>query len=493
MGSRGNSDTLSAKDPNGSPSSIRSNVVVVGAGYVGLVTAACLAHLGHRIRTVDQDATRIASLRSGISPIVEPGLDGLIRTGLAEGRLSFEAELQDALPAADMVFVAVGTLDADGRWTDAHVRSVLASILAAESVPPLIVVRSTMRPGTMQRLQHLVAASARPTHLLLNPEFTREGSAVADFLAPHRIIVGVATEDPASVGEPIRQLFAGIDAPFLVVDHSSAELIKIGSNAFLAAKITFANELARLCFATGADMTRVREGIGLDPRIGPAFLQSGPGFGGSCLPSQVELLSAMSQELGLELMPAVLRSNREQPRRLVRDLLSELPTPDRVAVLGLAFKANTDDTRESPSLRLVEALREAGVAEIRAYDPEVRGLATHAWVRVFPDAYVAASGVEILVIATEWPEFRSLDWGRLAQVMRGREVFDARSIIAAEEASAFGFRVRSLERRYPQRANRPYHEELRHRPGTADSPSASQLPIGATFVSGDRLPDRALR
>lgn len=437
------------------PAASRFEVVVVGAGYVGLVTAACFARLGHRVRTVDLDAPRIARLRSGVTPIAEPGLDVLVRDGLAAGRLSFDTDLAAALPNADMVFIAVGTLDAAGRWTEEHVRSVIVSVLAADPVPPLIVVRSTLRPGSLRRFQQLVLASARPTHLLVNPEFTREGSAITDFMAPHRIVVGLALGDPPSLAEPIRKLYAGIDAPFLIVDHASAELIKVGSNAFLAAKITFANELARVCMATDADMSKVREGIGLDPRIGPDFLAPGPGFGGSCLPSQVQLLSAMSQELGLglELIPAVHRSNRNQPRRLVQDLLSGMRTPKRVAVFGLAFKAGTDDVRESPSLRLIEALREAGVPEIRAHDPEVRALPSHPWVRVFPDAYAAAERADVLVIATEWPEFRSLDWARLASVMNGREVFDARSIIVSEAATASGFRVRSSERRPRPRAD----------------------------------------
>lgn len=484
MGNRLQSPSPPSRGPNGSARTIQSSLVVVGAGYVGLVTSACLAHLGHRVRLVDIDSERITSLRAGVTPIAEPGLDTLIHLGVKSGRLSFDDHPRVALHSADMVFIAVGTLDANGRWTDTNVRSALESVLACESVPPLIVIRSTVRPGTMVGLRELVAATARPVNLLLNPEFTREGTAVADFLSPTRIVVGVASGDPPDTADPIRRLYAAIDAPFLVVDHSSAELIKIGSNAFLAAKITFANELARLCLATGADMSTVRYGIGIDPRIGPQFLRTGPGFGGSCLPSQVELLSAMSKELdlGLELIEAIVRSNREQPRRLVRELLASLPTPRRVAVLGLAFKANTDDTRESPSLRFIDALSDAGVGEIQAFDPQVRRLSTHPGVHLFPDAYAAASDADILVIATEWPQFRSLDWGRLAHVMCGREVFDARSIVAADEASAYGFRVRSLERRSAQRPEQPGVAAVQDRRLEPGPRSVAAGPMGSALA-----------
>jgi UDPglucose 6-dehydrogenase len=440
-----------------SPAASRFEIVVVGAGYVGLVTAACFARLGHRVRVVDLDDQRVGSLRSGLTPIAEPGLGSFVRDGLGAGRLSFETQLEPALANAEMVFIAVGTLDTAGRWTEDHVRSVIMSVLSAERVPPLIVIRSTLRPGSLRRFQWLVLASERPTHLLFNPEFTREGSAVTDFMAPHRIVVGIAAQDPVSVAEPIQKMYEGIDAPFLVVDHASAELIKVGSNAFLAAKITFANELARVCVAADADMAKVRKGIGMDPRIGAAFLAPGPGIGGSCLPSQVELLTLMSEELGLglELIPAINRSNRSQPRRLAQDLLAEISTTARIAIFGLAFKAGTDDVRESPSLHLIDALQESGVTEISAYDPEVRVLPTRPWVRILRDPYAAAERADVLVIATEWPEFRTLDWARLARVMTGREVFDARSIISAEGASAMGFRVRSLERQARPRTGRP--------------------------------------
>ena len=414
----------------------------------------CLASLGHRLRVIDIDRTRIAALRLGVIPFSEPGLEELVRQGLATGHLTFH----DAIQAADdarLVFIAVGTLDGEGHATDANVRAVLAALMDRPRVAPQIVIRSTLAPGTMLDLHRMVSRSKSPTALLSNPEFMREGSAIREFLAPDRIVVGIPAGSSPELAATIRDLYAPISAPIVVVDHAAAEMIKIGSNAFLAMKVTFANELARLCLAVGADMETVRAGIGLDSRIGGAFMTAGPGFGGSCLPSQIDMLTLLSEDLGigLELIPAVGQVNRELPRRLIRDLLASRPTPNRVAVLGLAFKANTNDTRESPALRLIDALGEFGVHDIRAYDPAVRHLPSHPWVDLVEDPYSAAVDADILVIATEWDEFRTLDWSRLGDVMTGRDVFDARSVIERQAALAAGFDVQSVERRARSRAS----------------------------------------
>jgi UDPglucose 6-dehydrogenase len=460
-------------------------VVVVGAGYVGLVTAACLASLGHRVRCVDVDAGRIAGLRAGVVPIAEPGLDPLVRAAAREGRISFHTRLAEAVPSADMAIVAVGTVDGEGRWTDLNVQAALVELLAQSAVPPAIVIRSTLRPGRMQRFADVVASSGRTATLLLNPEFTRESTAVSDFLAPDRIVVGTAAGAPETQADPLRRLYAGISAPILVVDYASAELIKIGSNAFLATKITFANELARFCVAAGADMALVRKGIGMDGRIGPAFLAAGPGFGGSCLPSQVELLSAMAEQmsLGLELIPAVHRFNRRQPRRLAADLLAELPRADRVAVLGLSFKAGTDDIRESPSVHFIDALHERGVPEIRAFDPAVVVLPARPWVTMCVDPYEAAQGADALAITTEWADFRTLDWDRLARVMRGRDVLDARSVADAQRAQEAGFRVRSLERRTRPRVEARPSDRCAIAPAAAPASSPAVSAVSALVGS----------
>jgi len=367
---------------------------------------------------------------------------------MADRRLTFGTDAVDGSANSDIVFVAVGTLDEEGRWTDRHVREVLEKLLDAPSVAPLLVIRSTLRPGVMSELQRFVMASGHRTTRLLNPEFTKEGSAIADFLAPDRLVIGLPAGTPAEAAEPLLRLYGRIDAPVVIVDHASAELIKIGSNAFLATKIAFANELARFCRETGADMAAVRRGMGLDPRIGPEFLSTGPGFGGSCLPGQIDLLSAMSDELGLDaqVLPAVARSNRAQAGRIATEILADLPAPRRVAVMGLAFKAGTDDLRESPAIRLIDALSDRGIRDVAAHDPIIDRLPSHPSVTMSRDPYTAARGADILVVATEWPEYRKLDWVRLAGLTARPEVFDTRAIVDVDAAVAAGFRVRSLDR-----------------------------------------------
>jgi UDPglucose 6-dehydrogenase len=423
-------------------------IVVIGAGYVGLVTAACLAAIGHRVECIDGDQDRVGRLRAGILPIREPGLDHLVNRCTADGSLRFGTDLARATAGADVAIIAVGTLDGTGRWTDAHVAAVIDQLLALPDVPRLLVVRSTLRPGRMAGLQERIAASGRPTTLLLNPEFTRESTAVADFLAPDRIVIGIPTGADETVAEPLRAVYAPLDAPTLVVDHASAELIKIGSNAFLAIKITFANELARLCRELGGDAASVRAGIGMDARIGEAFLRAGPGFGGSCLPSQVDLLTDVSRalDLDLELIPAAQRANRAQPGRIADEVLALTGAGARIAVLGLAFKAGTDDVRSSPALALIAALRERGITDIAAFDPGVRALPGRTNLSIAPSPYAAAEGADLVIIATEWPLFARLDWARMAAATRHREVYDARGIVDAEAASAAGFRVHSIER-----------------------------------------------
>jgi len=423
-------------------------VEVVGAGYVGLVTAACLAFLGHWVRCIDADADRIEGLSRGEVPFVEPRLDALVRAGLASGHLRFGTDVVHGAVGADIAFIAVGTLDGTGEWTDRNVEAVLRSLLSAAVVPKLLVVRSTLRPGRMERLDRLVRESGHETTLLLHPEFTKEGAAVEDFLAPSRIVVGVPAATSHAVVDPLRALYAGVDAPFLVVDHASAEMIKIGSNAFLATKITFANELARYCQAVGADMRAVREGLGLDPRIGPLFLRTGPGFGGSCLPSQVDLLTRMNEELqlGAEILPALKRFNDGQPAWIVDQILGEGHLVRSIAVLGLAFKAGTDDLRASPALQIIDALIAGGVEAISAFDPAVPRLPSRPQVRMATSTEAAVAGADMVIVATEWPEFATADWRTLGSAMRQREVFDARGVLDPARADLAGFHVRSLER-----------------------------------------------
>lgn len=445
---RSGATAASDLSPGTQTPSTKFAVQVVGAGYVGLVTAACLASLGHAVRCVDVDRDRVERLARGDVPFVEPGLEALVRGGLASGRLTFGNDVVVGSERADIVFIAVGTLDGTGQWTDRNVEAVLRTLLGATTVPPLLVIRSTLRPGRMDRLNRLVEESGHPTTLLIHPEFTKEGTAVSDFLTPDRIVVGVPRGGDALVAEPIRQLYSNTLAPFLVVDHASAEMIKIGSNAFLATKITFANELARFCQAVGADMAAVRAGLGLDPRIGPTFLRTGPGFGGSCLPSQVDLLSSMADDLGIraELLPAVKRFNGRQPVAIAEEVLGDMLPPRTIAVLGLAFKAGTDDLRESPALKLIDAFLANGVEHLVAFDPVVLELRSRPAVRIATTIEDAVRDADVVVVATEWPEFAAADWARLGALMRRRDIFDARGILDPARPDLAGFRLRSLER-----------------------------------------------
>jgi UDPglucose 6-dehydrogenase len=431
---------------DGNKGSAPASVAVIGAGYVGLVTAACLVRLGNSVRCFDQDRDRIEALRAGKMPFAEPGLAELVKDGVDAGRMTFHTSLASACREAEAVVVAVGTHE-DGRWTDRHVRQVLVSLLELQAVPRSIIIRSTMRPGGMAMLHSVASASGTQPHLYYNPEFTREGNAVADFMAPARIVVGVPPEVPSvAAAELVRRLYQGIPAPTLLVDYSTAELIKVGSNAFLATKIAFANELAQFCRSFGGDMEALREGIGLDPRIGPDFLRPGLGFGGSCLPSQIDLLIdvAGERQLTAHVVPAVGRANLAQAHRVAEEILELQDSSVNVTILGLAFKAGTDDTRQSPALRLIDALRQRSVRRIRAYDPLVRAIPNRPDIDVCADPYQAARGADILVVATEWPAFGRLDWGRLAGLVARREVYDARAVVDVAAATSAGFRVRSL-------------------------------------------------
>jgi UDPglucose 6-dehydrogenase len=427
-------------------------ISVLGAGYVGLVTGACLAHLGNHVRVVDIDAARIARLREGDVPIHEPGLDELVAEGLANGRLEFHAD-QSGTHGARLVIVAVGTLDRAGEWTGELVEQAVSLLAADAKAPRHLVVRSTLMPGTAVRLERTARAIDPAVRLCFNPEFTREAVAVRDFLEPDRVVVGAGTDAHALVAE-LHELYAPMERPILDTDLTSAETIKIASNVFLAAKISFANELARLCAATGADVHAVVDGMGLDLRIGRAFLSPGPGFGGSCFPSQVRALPEMARSLGIEapVISSVDVSNMGQADWLIDGLERAQGSPvagARIAVLGLTFKANTDDLRESPALRLAERLVVRG-AQVVAFDPVAteRGVAQLAVggvaIQGAPSAEAAVAGATAVVVGTEWPEFRQLDWATLAPTMAGRVIADGRRVVDVEAATGVGLTVVTL-------------------------------------------------
>lgn len=437
------------------------DLAIIGAGYVGLVTAACLAHLGHDVICIDTDAARVERLRLGEVPVHEPGLERLVRKGLHQGRLRF-ADASSAARGRDLVIVCVGTLDAHEEWTGVGVEAAVSALAADGAAPRGIVIRSTLLPGTAVSIAAEVRRIDDSVRIAHNPEFTREASAVSDFLEPDRVVIGVDGADDdgpgAALAAALVEVYGPLDAPVVVTDLTSAETIKLASNVFLATKITFANELSRLAAATGADVDAVVDGMGMDKRIMRHFLTPGPGFGGSCFPSQARALPELARRHGVRtpIMDAVWASNMAQADWLLDGLERAASRPIegmRVALLGLTFKAGTDDLRESPALRLGEMLLSRG-ASITAYDPAVTeaGVARLAGFAATAgreasgahSAEEACVGVDAVVVATEWPQFGELDWSLIGPSMAGRVIVDGRRVVDAGAAARAGLRVVSL-------------------------------------------------
>lgn len=443
-------------------------VSVVGAGYVGLVTAAALAELGHHVVCVDADASRIGSIRAGRLPITEPTLDELVATHQSTGRLTFSTRLADTRGTA-LVLVAVGTLGASGEWSGAAVRSVCHAIATDRGGPRTIVIRSTLLPGTARVIAEELGTVDPRVELALNPEFTREGTAVSDFLSPDRIVLG-ADAAPRAVAL-LSRLYAPLsDTPMVTVGLTEAEMIKVAANVFLAVKIGFANEIARLAWALDADAAVVLSGVGADERIGRRFLVPGPGYGGSCLPTQARALPALAEDLGIStpVLASAAASNGLHltwVARLVEEAAGQrLVGTRRVALLGLTFKAGTDDLRESPALALARHLR-AGGMHLTAYDPAVAAGRSHG-MDVARTAQQACMGADVVVVATEWPEFARLDWTALRGVMRGYTVVDTRGVVDGEAVLGAGLVLRSM---------------------TGSKPPVRQLPLATT---ANRAPGR---
>ena len=413
-------------------------IAMIGTGYVGLVSGACLADFGHQITCVDKDETKIAALVSGRMPIWEPGLEALVRANAARGRLSFTTELAGGIAEAEVVFIAVGTParrgdgHADLTFVYAAVRE-LAQVISG--TPPVIVTKSTVPVGTGDRIVEILNGEGlNGASVASNPEFLREGAAIADFKHPDRIVVG-AEDDRAqtALGEIYRPLFLN-RAPIIFTSRRTAELIKYAANAFLATKISFINEIADLCEVVGADVQGVARGIGLDNRIGPKFLHAGPGYGGSCFPKDTLALLQTAAQAGVEqgIIRKVVEVNDRRKRAMagrVKAALGGSLAGKRIAVLGLAFKPNTDDMRDAPSIALIEGLGEGG-AKVVAYDPVASEQARIVMpdLEIASDALTAACGADALVLITEWDEFRALDLSQLAAVMRQRVLVDLRNV-----------------------------------------------------------------
>jgi len=427
------------------------HLFLVGAGHVGLVTSVGLAKLGHSLTVADIDAARIDGLREGRAPIFEPGLDDAIRA--AGDRLAFTTDLR---PPADtrFSFVAVGTpLGPDGPLALDHVERVVGSLLDATGPDHVVVVRSTLPMSGPAELVALRGRRGGTASIVTNPEFMREGTALRDFEKPGRIIAGWLEERDRPAAERVLELYAGIDAPTLVADARSVALIKLASNVFLAMKIAYANELARLSDAFGATASVVSDGLGLDERIGRAFLDAGPGFGGSCLPEQAVALAAIADgaDVPAPLIQAVAVANGAHQRAIVARLAALLDPPDlngkRVALFGLAFKANTDDVRASPALAIAEALRAAG-AEVVGTDPRAgqHAAAADSSLQVAASPEAAAGGADAVLVVTEWPEYATLDWPSIARAMLGNVVYDTRNVVDGPAVAAAGLRLERLGR-----------------------------------------------
>jgi len=431
-------------------------VAVVGTGYVGLVLGACLAETGNDVLCADVDAAKIGGLQHGKLPIYEPGLEPLVVHNLREGRLIFTTDVGQAVERSEIVFIAVGTPpDEDGSADLRHVLDVAGTIGRRMNAPKIVITKSTVPVGTAERVRAEIAKhTTTPFHVCSNPEFLKEGAAVEDFMKPDRVVVGVDSDEAARVLEELYAPFVRTGNPLIFMDLPSAEMTKYAANAMLATRISFMNQIARLCEAVGADVTEVRRGIGTDRRIGPAFLFPGPGYGGSCFPKDVQALirSGDEHEVPLDILQTVQTANDRQKRVLFDKLRKHFDGKLRgktVAVWGLAFKAETDDVRESPSLTLVELLLQDG-ATVRVHDPAALGTARRVLgdrVTYVEHAYDALAGADALAIVTEWLEYRNPDFARIRQQLRRPLIVDGRNLYEPDRLAKLGFTYDSIGRR----------------------------------------------
>jgi UDPglucose 6-dehydrogenase len=428
---------------------------VVGTGYVGLVAAACFAENGNSVIGVDIDEAKIKALLAGQIPIYEPGLAEIVVQNVAEGRLRFTTDISVAVRECDVLFIAVGTpQDEDGSADLQYVLKVAEQIADAMNGPKIVVNKSTVPVGTAAKVRAAIEARTKhPVSVVSNPEFLKEGAAVDDFLKPDRVVIG--TSDPAAeaVMRELYDPFVRTGKPILAMDNVSAELTKYASNAMLALRISFMNEVANLCDATGADVEMVRKGMATDSRIGPAFLFPGLGYGGSCFPKDVKAIDHTSREHGtpMEIVAAVERVNSRQKTIMLPRMESMLGglSGRKIAVWGVAFKPRTDDIREAPALFIIEGLLAKGAA-VSAYDPKAMDHAKTSlpssvhWAKT---AYEALDGADALLLATEWNEFREPDFGRMKSLMRRPLIFDGRNIFNPKTVKALGFEYVGVGRR----------------------------------------------
>ena len=430
------------------------HITVVGTGYVGLVAGACFAETGSEVTCADLDAKKVEGLQQNILPIYEPGLDTLVERNQAQGRLKFTTDVADAVRKADVIFIAVGTPpDEDGSADLSHVLAVAETIGKNLTREAVVVTKSTVPVGTADKVRTAVARHAKfPFHVVSNPEFLKEGAAVDDFLKPDRVVLGVDSDFARTAMTELYGPFVRTGKPVLFMDIPSAEMTKYAANAMLATRISFMNEIANLCERVGANVDLVRKGIGSDSRIGPSFLFPGPGYGGSCFPKDVKALLKTSEDMGAPMLVlrAVEEANDRQKGRLFEKLRSAIGElrGKRIALWGLAFKAQTDDMRESPALNLIEALLAAG-ATVVAHDPAAMHEAERrvgSTITYAKTNYDALQDADALVVVTDWNEYRFPDFARIKAALRHPVLIDGRNLYDPVKMAQLGFTYRSIGR-----------------------------------------------
>jgi UDPglucose 6-dehydrogenase len=426
------------------------NIAVVGTGYVGLVTGACFSEFGNHVVCVDKDASKVAMLDRNEMPIYEPGLDALVERNVKAGRLEFTTDVRGAVERALVVFIAVGTPQGnDGRADLSFVREVARTIAESLNSYKVVVTKSTVPAGTGKMVREIIEKNRKEPHafsVASNPEFLREGSAIEDFLRPNRVVIGCEDEMSAAIMKDLYRPLYLIETPVVVTDVVTAEVIKYAANAFLATKISFINEIADLCEKVGADVHDVAKGMGLDQRIGRKFLHPGPGYGGSCFPKDTRAILELARDhdVPLKIVSAVIDVNETRIGTVVAKIRRALGGGFKgktVALLGLTFKPNTDDLRESPAIAILDAMLAAG-AKVQAYDPIGMPIAAQTprdGVRYCDDEYQAASQADALVVATEWNQFRALDADRLKSALKAPVLVDLRNVYEPETMRGKGF------------------------------------------------------
>lgn len=432
------------------------NIAVVGTGYVGLVTGTCFADLGVNVTCIDNDKTKITNLKNGKIPIYEPGLEEMVKTNIQEGRLSFTTDIAEGVANSLVIFIAVGTPQSDDGSADlSYVDQVAREVALNMTDYKVIVTKSTVPVGTGARIRKIIEKNQKTPvefDIVSNPEFLREGSAIEDFMRPDRVVIGADSEQAVAIMKDLYRPLFLIETPFVITNIESSEMIKYASNAFLAVKISFINEIANLCELAGADVHTVAKGMGLDGRIGPKFLHAGPGYGGSCFPKDTKAIVQIAHNIGydLEIIPSAIHVNETQRLKMVDKIVKAMDRDVKgsvISFLGLAFKPNTDDMREAPSIEIVNKLQEMG-AVIQAFDPAAMEESKKYFknIKYCDDPYQAISGSDACVLITEWNQFRKMDLQKIKELMRSPVFVDLRNVYDEEQMKEAGFKYACVGR-----------------------------------------------